>query len=409
MSLGFPIHLASHGVSWAYARACHVTAAVCLLLTIASTLLLQTAYPERLLWPTTLALLPMLAMLWLLAWRPSLAATVGYLLIGSASIFWFVLASSQLYPTATTTDTFIFTLPKVALILIGGVGSGVLPAAGWMFAAFVFGGFATVLGAMPSGMPARLDGTTIIVVALLGIVLALIAAGRTRVLAAGPGLYRAARDEHLSTVRQSLEIRAAAMLHDTVLGNLAAIAEAGDEQLPRKLREQIERDLSALVGEEWLLGHGESAAETSTVWTTSRLAKVIDEIGARGLTIDVSGDLSALSRLAVDGATAVALAVRQCLVNVVDHAGTDRAEVVLYGSESDVSVMVVDAGVGFVIGETGSDRLGLRHSVRSRIEGVGGSVQLWSTPGRGTSVLIRVPASTDTEPGGSRASAAVRR
>jgi signal transduction histidine kinase len=54
--------------------------------------------------------------------------------------------------------------------------------------------------------------------------------------------------------------------------------------------------------------------------------------------------------------------------------------------------MVIDTGKGFSEEETGSDRLGLRQSVRRRIEAVGGTVQVWSTPGKGTSVMIRVPA-----------------
>jgi signal transduction histidine kinase len=54
--------------------------------------------------------------------------------------------------------------------------------------------------------------------------------------------------------------------------------------------------------------------------------------------------------------------------------------------------MVIDAGKGFTEAEMGADRLGLRQSVRKRIESVGGHVQVWSTPGKGTSVMIRLPA-----------------
>jgi signal transduction histidine kinase len=57
----------------------------------------------------------------------------------------------------------------------------------------------------------------------------------------------------------------------------------------------------------------------------------------------------------------------------------------------------VDAGSGFEEAETGDDRLGLRQSVRRRIELVSGTVQVWSTPGRGTSVMIRVPAAVRTD------------
>ena len=61
--------------------------------------------------------------------------------------------------------------------------------------------------------------------------------------------------------------------------------------------------------------------------------------------------------------------------------------------------MVIDAGKGFFEAETGADRLGLRQSVRRRIENVGGTVRVWSTPGRGTSVMIRVPAPTSAHDG----------
>ena len=85
------------------------------------------------------------------------------------------------------------------------------------------------------------------------------------------------------------------------------------------------------------------------------------------------------------------LAVKQCLVNVLKHAGTDRAEVVVYGSAGEVSIMIIDGGKGFSEPETSLDRLGLRQSVRRRIEAVDGTVQVWSTPGTGTSILLRLP------------------
>ena len=106
---------------------------------------------------------------------------------------------------------------------------------------------------------------------------------------------------------------------------------------------------------------------------------------------------AAVARLDRESSAALGLAVKQCLVNVLKHSGTTQAEVAVYGSDADVSVMVVDTGKGFTEAETGVDRLGLRNSVRRRIEAVEGTVQVWSTPGRGTSIMIRVPVETDVE------------
>lgn len=105
----------------------------------------------------------------------------------------------------------------------------------------------------------------------------------------------------------------------------------------------------------------------------------------------MTGDVTAVARLSAEQAQALGLAVGQCLVNVEKHSGTMRAEVVVYGDADDVSVMVIDDGVGFDVGVTGADRLGLKNSVQARMERVGGSVQIWSSVGSGTSVVIRVP------------------
>jgi signal transduction histidine kinase len=117
----------------------------------------------------------------------------------------------------------------------------------------------------------------------------------------------------------------------------------------------------------------------------------VQEAKLQGLQIVGTGDMAAVVRLDRARSNALGLAVKQCLTNVIKHSGTMKAEVAVYGAETEVSVMIVDDGRGFEVGAVGADRLGLRTSVRRRIETVGGTVQLWSTPGSGTSVLIRVP------------------
>ena len=79
------------------------------------------------------------------------------------------------------------------------------------------------------------------------------------------------------------------------------------------------------------------------------------------MTVDVTGDPGAIGRLSIDRDAAVGLAVKQCLVNVLRHAQVARAEVVIIGSDTDVSIMVIDAGRGFSEDLVASDRLGLRH------------------------------------------------
>ena len=182
-------------------------------------------------------------------------------------------------------------------------------------------------------------------------------------------------------------------MHNTVLGHLAAIAAGADGALHPQLKREIQKDLTVLIGAEWLTDPPPAADDQARAdWRHSALLAAVQESRELSLAVDVTGDPAAVGRLTAERDIAVGLAVKQCLVNVLRHAQVAHAEVVVIGSASDVSVMVIDAGRGFSEQLVASDRLGLRQSVRRRIESVGGEVRLWSTPGRGTSVLIRVPA-----------------
>lgn len=396
MTLGLPVHLVPHHVMRASARAAHTVALVCLLVAIFIVFALQSAIPTLVLWPALIAFAVMLAALWLLDRRKTYFYCVAYLLLGGLSVFWVSIVALSEFPATTTTDNFVLSMAKVALVMVGGVGVRAVSAISWSAAGLLTAEVATFVAARQTGALFVFDATPVAAFGLFAVVQLGLSVARSR--NAQPSLHRAARDEQLSAMRSSIELKAAAVLHDTVLNNLAAIANAADGRLDRKLRKQVERDLEILVGEEWLLDAADAVDQaTHADWRDSRLLSAIVECRELGLDVDVSGDLAAISRLDAESAVAVALATKQCLVNVLKHAGTDRAEVVVYGSANDVSIMIIDSGKGFSEEETGADRLGLRHSVRRRVEAVGGSVQVWSTPGSGTSVIIRLPATRDAE------------
>jgi signal transduction histidine kinase len=393
MSLGLPGHLAPHSESRAFARASHAISLVVLIADVLLILVLQLARPESILWPAAIAVLPIVVVLRLLGRNRSWFYSVAYLIVGTASIFWLVLAGTSQFPEDSTTDSVVFTLPKIALILVGGAGIGVLKTMAWSVVGYLLGEGATILAVSQSGAEFVFDVTAFGVLVANLLLFTVIGLSRRRVLTAQPSLQRAARDEHLSDIRHRIEVRAAAMLHDTILNHLAAVAASPDGALRDDLRQRVERDLQVLVGEEWLVAADdrESVADRAG-WVTSRLFRAIDEARELGLDVVLSGDRSAILRLDAQRQLAVGLAVKQCLVNVLKHAETDRAEVVIYGSDAEVSIMIIDGGKGFSERETSVDRLGLRQSVRRRIETVDGTVQVWSTPGTGTSILIRLPA-----------------
>ncbi|GGR20898.1 sensor histidine kinase [Agromyces mediolanus] len=112
-----------------------------------------------------------------------------------------------------------------------------------------------------------------------------------------------------------------------------------------------------------------------------------------GLTVRVSGELAQLALLAPARLDALDAAVAQCLVNIVRHAGVSSAEVMIGGGSDELTVAVIDAGVGFDESRVPADRIGLRISIRARVEHEGGTVRLWSKPGVGTTIVLTMPRS----------------
>ena len=393
MPIGLPGHLGQQALNSAFSRAGHVIAFVCLISGFGIVSALQVVTPELLLWPALVALAPMAFVLWRLDHNHTQFYAIAYIAIGGASVYWYALTVMSQYQPLSGTDAFVLTMPKLALMFVGTPGVGVLSAIFSCIAAYAVAESATILAALQAGVAIVPDGTSLVVLGLLIAIFALAAVEPRSVMRAQQSVHRAHRDEQLAATRHRIEVKAAAVIHDTVLNHLAALATAPDGALNPDLRVAIERDLEFLVGEEWLAGRSAAVdllARTS--WQDSALFAAIEQSKRLGLEIEVSGDHGAVGRIGVEPSAALALAVKQCLVNVLKHSGTNRAEVVVYGSESDVSVIVVDSGRGFSESETSADRLGLRHSVRRRIEAVGGEVQVWSTLGQGTSVIISVPA-----------------
>lgn len=86
-------------------------------------------------------------------------------------------------------------------------------------------------------------------------------------------------------------------------------------------------------------------------------------------------------------------AARELLLNVIKHAHADCAWVDLEQTHGEVVLTVRDLGSGFVTRERAQDTsFGLFH-LRERLSHVGGQLKIESTPGEGTEVTVRVPAS----------------
>jgi signal transduction histidine kinase len=85
--------------------------------------------------------------------------------------------------------------------------------------------------------------------------------------------------------------------------------------------------------------------------------------------------------------------VQEALTNVAKHSGASAVEINLRRHSNTVTVTVYDDGKGFDIREvtrTDGSGLGL-FGMRERLALVGGAIDIESAPGRGTTIIARVP------------------
>lgn len=389
MPLGLPPHLATPTALTAIARAGHTAAAVSLIAVGLVVLTIQADLPDAIVWPALIVLIPMMVLLVLLERAPSWFIAAGYLAVGGLCVVWHSLIASTQLDTAVANDDYTIELLKVALILVVGVGPSVGASMAWVTAGYVVGEVASSAATLWLGAAWSFDGVTFAGWVLMMGLLALL---RNRALTgrrAQTELYRAARDEIQADVRHGFNQRATALLHDTVLNQLAVITAAGP-RLPDSARAAIRADLEAIVGHEWFVGGEPTDRGPGGSGRADRLREAVDE-AAGDLLVTIEGDLSGLD--ALDGETFDELgrAIVQCVTNVRQHAQTDRVEIVVGATAHDLSAMVIDGGRGFVVDMRTDGRLGVVTSIVGRLETVGGSATVWSQPGRGTSVLLRVP------------------
>ncbi|HEX6974646.1 MAG TPA: PAS domain S-box protein [Vicinamibacterales bacterium] len=95
-------------------------------------------------------------------------------------------------------------------------------------------------------------------------------------------------------------------------------------------------------------------------------------------------------RIAPEVSLSLFRVMEEALNNVVRHSGAAAAEVTLSVDDPDLVLRVQDNGRGFTSASPGNG-LGLT-SMRERLQSLGGTVAITSTPGKGTAVEARVPA-----------------
>ena len=316
---------------------------------------------------------------------------VAYLALAGAGAVAFELSLIAAHPAIANDGLFLLNRPAVSLVLIGVGATTTLSGITWSAIGFLVSTLVTVVVSTVTHAPLSTGWGPLLIFAayvLAYLLLQAIQASQRRRL---PNFDDLEKETLRLGAEENLRARVAAAVHDTLLNDLSIVMTAPDELVDR-VRARLREDLDTLTSAEW---QHESSEVTVTDDQDSSLRNqvmlVISDLQWRGLTVHVTGSGSGIYRIAPEAATAIVDAIRACLENVLRHAGTTVAEVDLAYTPEDIAIMVSDEGAGFDMDSVAADRLGLRQSVVERIRSVNGSVRIWSTPGAGTSVLMRVP------------------
>ncbi|TDQ61233.1 signal transduction histidine kinase [Actinomycetospora succinea] len=187
--------------------------------------------------------------------------------------------------------------------------------------------------------------------------------------------------------------RLARDIHDGVLQVLALVRRRGAE-LARVDQEAPALELARLAGEQEvalrrLITSAPVAGPDGTVDLSSRLAGVVPAHAS----LAVPAEPVMLPVAVVDELAAV---VREAATNAAAHAGPDAGLWVLVEDDpAQVTVSLRDDGVGIPEGRleqaAAEGHLGVAGSMRGRVQGLGGTIDLHTAPGEGTEWEIVVP------------------
>jgi len=231
------------------------------------------------------------------------------------------------------------------------------------------------------------------------------------------GLSSIARD--ISVRKRAEEERRRAEL----LLRLGEVQEAERRRIAHELHDQMGQHLAALkLGLEALAGEPPDTGRVERLLSLVRQMgqdmrrialelrpTMLDDLGLLTALLHELGEWSDRSGIEVDFhhagleqgrlpppvETAVYRAVQEALTNVLKHAAADRVSLILERRPDHLLAIIEDNGSGFdyeavIAARETERRLGL-FGMRERVEAFGGSLQVETAPGDGTTLFVRVP------------------
>ena len=204
-----------------------------------------------------------------------------------------------------------------------------------------------------------------------------------------------AEEDERRRISRELHDQMGQQLTGLLLGLRAVHREAGDPGLAERIRDlellatEIGRDMQNMAVEL-------RPPALDTFGLPAALQNHLEEWSRRyGIEHDISARALAGVRLSPEIETTLYRIAQEALTNVLRHAGASRVSLLLELKKGEVRLIVEDDGAGFDVEETlatpeKARRIGVR-GMRERVALLGGTMEIESAPGSGTTIFVRVP------------------
>lgn len=202
----------------------------------------------------------------------------------------------------------------------------------------------------------------------------------------------------LLTAQETERTRIARELHDDInqrlailkldLHQLAGMVQGSAGTVAGKVMKYTD-DIAKSVR---TLSHQLYPAKLRVVGLVTALEGLVGEFSHHGPAVTLTHE-NVPASLPPDLALCAFRIVQEALQNALKHSHASAISVHVSGSAHHLAVTVVDDGVGFVIERVGHNGIGII-SMRERVEAMGGTFNVVSSPQRGTSVNTSLPVVT---------------
>ncbi|WP_417351629.1 sensor histidine kinase [Flavobacterium alkalisoli] len=219
-------------------------------------------------------------------------------------------------------------------------------------------------------------------------------------------LEKALKEYELSSIDLMLEgqekerQRIANDLHDN-LGSMLATLKMNFEHLRLRKNELREEEnklydrTDELIEEAYQkvrrLAHAKNAGVFANEGLIPTIRKMAEKISIPGkLSIEVMA-VGFNKRLENTIEIAIFRMVQELSTNIIKHSQATEASIQLTNHDENINIIIEDNGVGFPPAKTHtSDGMGL-NTIRKKVEQLGGTFTIDSTPGKGTTIIIDLP------------------